>query len=214
MKIAIVCSSRRHPIYPLLERWAGKMRPVHEVALVDETRLVGGGDFLFLIACGEIVGRDVRDRFRHTLVTHASAVPQGRGWSPHIWQIIEGRNQIPVTLLEAADSVDSGAIWAERAIQLEGHELYDEMNAKLFDTILLLMDYAIEEVDRVRPRPQADDQPTYYRRRTPADSQLDPHKSIADQFELLRVADPDRFPCFVNYRGKRYVVTLRKEDES
>ena len=49
---------------------------------------------------------------------------------------------------------------------------------------------------------------TYMTKRIPADSQLDPCKSIAEQFDLLRVADSQRFPAFFDYRGKRYLVKI------
>ena len=77
--------------------------------------MLAGGEILFLVSCNEIIGKDVRDRYMATLVIHASDLPKGRGWSPHIWQIIEGKKEIMVSLLEAEDAVDSGAIWAKKA---------------------------------------------------------------------------------------------------
>ena len=211
MRISVVCSSREHPVFAHLARWADRKRGAHEIELVESTAALRSGDLLFLISCSEIVGAAVRARYAHTLVVHASALPHGRGWSPHIWQILEGRDRIPVTLLEAADQIDAGAVWAQREVVLEGHELYDEINAQLFAVTLQLMDFAIDNAATVRPRAQQG-AATYYRRRTPADSEIDPHKSIAEQFDLLRVADPTRFPCFVEFRGRRYRLLLSKED--
>jgi methionyl-tRNA formyltransferase len=93
-----------------------------------------------LISCNEIVPASVRGRYRKTLVIHASDLPRGRGWSPYVWQVLEGKNRIPVTLLEAEDAVDSGAIWAQRDLSLEGHELFDEIAARLFELELELME--------------------------------------------------------------------------
>ncbi len=212
MKVAVLCSSSAHPIYPLLQEWVSTRSRSHEVCLVMSAGDLSGGDIAFLISCNEIVTAAVRSLYRHCLIVHASALPQGRGWSPHIWQIIEGRHTIPVTLLEAADKVDTGAIWAQRSFTLEGHELYDEINAKLFAETLELMDFAVANAATVQPRPQAGAQPTYYPRRTPQDSRLDANRSLAEQFDLLRVADPERFPCFIELRGRRYRVILTKED--
>ena len=41
---------------------------------------------------------------------HASDLPKGRGWSPHIWGLINEAQQITISLLEAVDKVDSGDI--------------------------------------------------------------------------------------------------------
>jgi len=54
---------------------------------------------------------------------------------------------------------------------------------------------------------------TYYQRRTISDSQIDPHKTIADQFELLRVVDNERYPAFFRYRDSRYTIKIYKDKE-
>jgi methionyl-tRNA formyltransferase len=183
---------------------------MHEVELVHGKDELSGGDILLLISCHEIILSQDRQRYHASLVIHASDLPEGRGWSPHIWQILEGKRDIVVSLIEAQDQVDTGAVWAQRHLMLEGHELSDEINEKLFAIELELMDEALEKVGRAKPVPQDDRRPSYYRRRTPDDSRLDPHQPIADQFDLLRVADPVRFPAFFDLRGHRYVVRIEK----
>lgn len=211
MKISILCSDHEHPVYPLLQEWQKRQR--HEVELVARAAELSGGDLLFLISCGEIIGQDTRKRYLASLVIHASDLPVGRGWSPHVWQVLQGRSRITVTLLEAEDAVDSGAIWAQRGFSLEGHELYDEINDRLFRCELELMDDAVENFGTIQPQPQDERQATYYPRRTPGDSRIDPLKSLAEQFDLLRVADPRRFPAFFELRGHRYNLAISKADE-
>jgi methionyl-tRNA formyltransferase len=166
-----------------------------------------------LISCHELIREDVRSRYSATLVIHASDLPQGRGWSPHIWQILEKSKLIKVTLLEAADAVDSGAIWAQADLQLDGHETFDEINSKLFAAELSLMDFAVLNLGVVVPRPQDARTPTSYPRRAPADSRIDPQRSIAEQFDLLRVADPVRFPAFFELHGHRYLIHITKDKQ-
>ncbi|MGR8932924.1 MAG: formyltransferase family protein [Gammaproteobacteria bacterium] len=214
MKISILCSSERHPIYPQLQAWAQRRRAEHAVELKNRAAELSGGDILFLISCHELIGADVRRHYAATLVVHASDLPQGRGWSPLVWQILEGRNDIVVTLLEAADEVDSGAIWQQRRIRLQGNELADEINALLFTAELELMDDAVRGFGTIAPRPQAPEGATYYRRRMPEDSRLDAHKTLAEQFDLLRVCDAERYPCFFDYRGRRFKLTIEKYEES
>lgn len=167
---------------------------------------------LFLISCHEIVGMDIRSRYQATLVVHASDLPSGRGWSPHIWQILGGGNRITVSLLEAEDAVDSGAIWAKRDFQLDGHELWDEINEKLFAIEIELMDFAVDNFGGICPNPQPAQGTSYFPKRTPEDSRLDPSKSIREQFNLLRVCDPDRFPAFFELNGHRYRLMIEKDE--
>ena len=212
MKVSVLCSSEDHPAFPILQEWCERTAGRHTVELVNTSRELSGGDIMFLIACHEIVGRDIREKYRSCLVAHASDVPEGRGWSPHIWQILEGRETITVTLMDAGDVVDSGAIWKQTELRFAGHELYDEINRALYDAVIDLMDFAIGAIDDICPVPQRDTEPTYYKRRTPEDSRVDPGRSIAVQFDLLRVADPDRYPAFFDFRGHRYEIRLIKSE--
>lgn len=214
MKVSVLCSSTTHPVYTHLEQWAKRAGAEHDVELVQQKAKLTGGDVLFLISCHEIVLASDRQKYGASLVIHASDLPEGRGWSPHIWQILEGKNRITVSLIEARDPVDTGDIWAQRLLVLDGHELSDEINGKLFAIEIELMDHALEIIGSGTPTPQDDRPPSHYRRRTPEDSRLDPSRSIAEQFDLLRIADPQRFPAFFDLRGHRYVVRIEKAGAS
>ncbi|MBM3359082.1 MAG: UDP-glucuronic acid dehydrogenase [Betaproteobacteria bacterium] len=211
MRISILCSDPRHPVFPHLKEWADSHKAAHAVELVHETGRLSGGDMLFLVSCSELVDRGTRGKFRYSLVIHASDLPVGRGWSPHIWQVLEGKRRITVTLLEAGDQIDAGPIWAQEAFELEGHELADEINSKLFAVELSLMDFAVSNAGSVAPQAQNPSSATYYRKRTPEDSRLDPESTLAAQFDLLRVADPVRYPAFFEHRGHRYIVRIEKQ---
>lgn len=212
MRISVVCSDPGHPVYPLLEQWCAVHRASHDVELLTRVAELGGGDILFLISCSQIVSAEVRERYAHCLVIHASDLPGGRGWSPLVWQIVEGKDRIAVTLLEAADSVDSGPVWAKRWLNFDGTELVDEINAALFAVELELMDYAVANVGQVQPQLQDATAASWYPRRRPEDSRIDPQRSLAEQFDLLRVADPQRYPAFFDFRGQRYEISIRKRN--
>ena len=208
MKISILCSNHHHPIYPWLVKWSQSRGQYHEIELLSLKKNLTGGDILFLISCHEIIDSQIRNQYSVSLVIHASDLPKGRGWSPHVWQVLEGSNDIVVSLLEAVDGVDSGPIWCKKSIKLQGHELADEINVKLFELELELMDFSIANFGLVKPQLQDETKATYYPKRTPRDSQLDPDKTIAEQFDLLRVSDSNRFPAFIEYRGFRYNLNI------
>ena len=65
----------------------------------------------------------------HNLVVHESNLPKGKGWSPLTWQILEGKNKIPITLFEANSDIDGGNIFKD-FIYLQGHELIEEIRIK------------------------------------------------------------------------------------
>ncbi len=211
MKISILCSSDNHPINEWLYRWIETENKNHEVQLFRKREELHGGDILFLISCSEIINKQVRSLFRHVLVIHASDLPMGRGWSPHIWQILDGKTELTVSLLEAEDAVDTGDIWHQIKIHIPKHALYDECNNILFAAEITLMNFAISQDSSFKPRPQDQSiEGTYYRKRTPNDSQLDPQLSISQQFDLMRVCDPERFPAFFELHGHKYIIKMEK----
>ena len=212
MDITVLTSSEEHPVYAYLQKWIQSNAAQHNIELCLKVDEVNQGDFLFLISCGEVVPAAVREKYKYCLVVHASDLPKGRGWSPHIWQILEGKDEIVVSLLEVEDKVDTGAIWKKEIMKLEGHELYDEINTKLFQITLNLMDYAIKNCDDSAPQKQSESEASYYSKRTPDDSRIDISLPLQEQFDLLRVADTQRFPAFFEHRGHRYTIKIEKDD--
>ena len=210
MKITILCSNKNHPVIRFLMEWKKQNGENHEIVLVNSKNDVESGDILFLISCTEIIRSEIRDRFAKTLVIHESDLPKGRGWSPISWLILEGSNEIPVTLLEAVDKVDSGPIWKKSFVKLEGHELFDEISEKVYRKKISLMNFAIEEFENVVQESQNNDNATYYERRTPEDHEIDIKRSIEEQFDKLRISDEKRFPSFFYFRNKKYRISLEK----
>jgi len=211
MKISILCTDPNHSVNNSLQAWVEDMSSKgHTATLVFDKAELPGGDILFLVSCSQMIRDAERQKYKATLVLHASDLPMGRGWSPHIWSILGGANQITVSLLEASEPVDSGAIWLKTKFALEGHELLPEINTKLFAAELLLMTQAVEKFEAIKPIEQVGEPGVYMPKRSPADSQLDPYKTIAEQFDLLRVVDSQRYPAFFNYRGKRYLIQIEK----
>lgn len=52
---------------------------------------------------------------------------------------------------------------------------------------------------------------SHCRRCRPADSQLDPERSLAEQFNLLRVVVNQRYSAFFDWHGRRYVLQVQPE---
>jgi len=215
LKIEILCSSPDHPVKPWLARWIEERQTGDKVSLVHSKAELTSGDVLFLISVSELIGPEIRSQFKNTAVVHASDLPEGRGWSPHIWAILNGADEIVVSALEAEDKVDSGAIWAKTRIEIPKTALSDDINERLFDATLQLMTKVCEMVEAGKPpQPQDGRQPSYWPRRTPRDSELDPNASIASQFDLLRVSDPARYPAFFQLHGEVFEIRLKKRTKS
>ena len=213
MKITVLCTDSAHPVNNYLKPLIAHMKSRHTIDLVQSRSELTRGDFLFLVSCSEIIKAEHRENYTHTLVLHASDLPEGRGWSPYVWEVVNGSDTITLSLLEAEDKVDTGRIWLKREIPIEKTALWYEVNHLLFDAEINLMNEAIERYRDIKPYQQNPDiEPTYYRKRTPLDSQIDVNQSIADQFNLIRMCDPDRYPAWFEIHGQKYKLILEKID--
>jgi methionyl-tRNA formyltransferase len=173
---------------------------------------LSGGDLCFFLSYGKVVGNETLGKYRNNLVVHESDLPSGKGWSPLTWQILQGKNRIPAVLMEAVEKVDSGPIYAKSWMEFSGGELVDELRQKQAEATIKLCrkfvdDYPASTKEGI---PQQGEE-NFFPRRRPKDSELDPEKSLAAQFNLLRVADPLNYPAFFRHSGQSYKVHVHKK---
>jgi len=168
------------------------------------------GGVSFFLGCTSIATAGTIAKSHYNLVVHESDLPAGSGFAPMTWQILEGRDTIPVCLIEAVDGpVDSGRIIYREEIACEGHELNDELrHAQGEMTVRLCRRFIDEDVPPLGEVQHGTS--SQYPRRRPADSALDPERTLAEQFDLLRVVDNQRYPAFFDYREHRYKISIEK----
>lgn len=182
--------------------------------LVRDAEAIRGGWICFLLGCVRIVKSEYLGRNTHNLVVHESDLPKGRGFAPMAWQIIEGASSIPVCLLEASpDEPDAGDIWLRDSIRLSGDEMLPVWRRLQGEKTIELCLRFINEYPALQPEKQTGN-PSWYERRRPADSELNPDLSISEQFNLIRTVDNERYPAFVMVGDRKLVLKVDYEDGS
>lgn len=164
------------------------------------------GDILILLSC-EMIFKNLSLN-KYNLVIHESSLPKGKGWSPLTWQVLEGKQKIPITLFEAGMNIDDGDIYFQDFISLTGLELIDELRNKQSNSSFELIKKFLRTKNPKRKKQTGFS--TYYKKRTPADSELDLNKSLRENFNLLRVVDNDRYPAFFRIENQKYKLTIEK----
>jgi methionyl-tRNA formyltransferase len=167
------------------------------------------GDVAFFLGCIHLVPPKILSRHRYNLVVHESDLPKGRGFSPLTWQVLDGRNLVPICLLDAADDADAGDVYFHDQMRFEGHELIDEIRALQAATTLALCRRFLDQEQPPTGRPQ-EGPPSHYPRLRSEDSRIDPRRSLAEQFDRLRTVDNERYPAFFDLHGHRYQLSIRK----
>lgn len=212
LSIAIVTESSgwmRPYVTELASHWRAQG---HTVVVTDVARYEPV-DAAFFLSYGRLVDKEGLALARTNLVVHGSPLPKGRGWSPWSWEILRGNNRLALTLFEAAEGVDSGPIYDQRLVELEGHELIDEWQDRQARVTTAMCADFIDAfpgiLDRARPQEGV---PSYHPRRSPEDSRLDANGTIAEQFGLLRIVDNDRYPAYFEHHGHRYKIAITRWD--
>lgn len=202
-------------VLPWAERLVAEAEAAGDEArlLRDNAEVQDGTAVAFYLGCVRITPPAVLARARRNLVVHASDLPRGRGFSPLTWQIIAGVNRIPVCLLDAAESVDAGPVIYRDWIAYRGDELIDELRGPMGEMHVTLCRRFLEASLPPTGEPQQGE-PSIYPRRRPIDSRLDPTKPLAEQFDLLRTVDNDKYPAWFELRGQRYALKIEKLGES
>lgn len=198
-------------ILPYAERLVKALKEMqYQAKLVRSAEAIECGWINFLLGCTHIISEEALSRNQHNLVVHESNLPEGRGFAPMTWQILEGKNDIPICLLEAAAEADAGDIWIQDVIHLDGSELADEWRSVQGEKTLEMCLRLIDEYKSIIKIKQSG-LPSYYKRRRPDDSRLDVDKSLREQFNLLRVADNMRYPAYFEIEGNRYLVNISRD---
>ena len=125
------------------------------------------------------------------------------------WQILEGKNKILISLIEADLSVDSGEIYIQEFINLKNNELVDDWRKlQAIKTISLCMKWINKYPDILSIRKKQMGEDSFYPKRTKLDSELDINKTIKDQFDKLRIVDNNKYPAFFLINKKIYTIRI------
>lgn len=183
----------------------------HEVTVLPHFDCAHSYELVFLLSCSELIPEAELKRNQHNLVVHASRLPQGRGWSPMTWQILEGASHFPVTLFEAVAAVDAGPVYLQREMYFDGTELVDDLRQIMGDAIVALCLEFVNRYPNVLAEAHAQvGAVSFYPRRRPEDSRIDLDKTLREQINLLRVVDNERYPAFFEWRGRRYRLAVTR----
>ncbi len=215
MKITIV-SDASSWFNPFIPPFVAELQAIgHEVIHIHKVKEITDGDIVFYLSCGQLVPVEILQRNKHNVVIHESDLPKGKGWSPLTWQILEGQNRIPATMFEAVEAVDSGQIYLQQMMEFTGFELVDDLRKQQAHISLEMCRTFVNQYPHILAQArQQEGEATFYPRRRPEDSRLDIDKSIREQFNLLRVADNERYPAYFEIDGHRYKIAVYAEGTS
>jgi len=169
-------------------------------------------EIVFILSYHQIIEEKYLKRHKHNIIVHESALPNGKGWAPMFWQVLEGKNEITFTMFEASVGVDSGDIYFQRNLILTGYELNHQLREKQANMIMTMCIDFIDSYDIFKTSKKQIGIESFYRKRVPKDSELDINKTIKEQFNLLRIVDNVEYPAFFYIDGHKYLLKIEKDE--
>lgn len=134
------------------------------------------------------IDRQIYESFE-CVIFHMTDLPFGRGGSPLQNLIIRGVSETKISAIKCIEEFDAGPIYLKRDLTLEGpaHEILDRA-ATIIESMIV-------EIIKTRPQPTAQVGPaTLFKRRKPAEGNLNSADSIGQMYDMIRMLDADGYP--------------------
>jgi len=129
-------------------------------------------DLIFFIGWSLIIDKIIVDNYK-CICLHPSPLPKYRGGSPLQHQIINGETRSAVTYFIMNDKIDQGDILFQSEFSLAGN--LDTVYNRITHIGQIGIDMILSQYlscGKLNSTPQTESEKTYYKRRTPAESEL------------------------------------------
>ena len=210
MIINILCDNPNSWFWDLGTEFIKDLNKEHNVNLARNQNELIKGDIAAFISCTKIVESKYLELNCSNIVCHPSKLPKGRGFSPIAWEVLSGCDELNFTLFEANDNFDDGLVYLVKTVSLEGTELNSDLrNIQSKITFELINEY-ITNYPNIKGKEQIG-KPTFYKRRTKADLELDIDKTLKSQFNILRISDNKNYPAFFYIKGKKFLLKIERD---
>jgi methionyl-tRNA formyltransferase len=139
-----------------------------------------------LVSYGVIVSNFVLSRFDPGIINfHPSLLPKYRGPSPVESAILAGEHETGVSVMQLAEKMDAGPVYAQKTVPLAGHETSPELYKTIVEQCADWFSDQLQAIfdGQLQPQNQDDSQATYTRIIKKQDGHLHPETQTAQQCE-------------------------------
>ncbi len=144
--------------------------------------------YVFFPHWSHIIPEEIHGAFE-CVIFHMTDLPYGRGGSPLQNLIARGHDNTKITALKCERGLDTGPVYLKRDLSLEGAA------GEIFARADRIIEDMIVEIVEQQPLPQPQSgEPTLFKRRTPAMSNLKDAKTLDEVYDLIRMMDAEGYP--------------------
>jgi len=134
---------------------------------------------------------------------HTAILPKYRGHGG-VWQLINGDDEIGVTLHELTEKFDRGKIFTIERMRVYDTYMLEDINIKLCNLSRKILQRLLNGEFRKPKIPNNDEDAIYWRQRTPEESRINWHLSAKQIFHFVRALSRDSIYAFSHYNSNRF----------
>ncbi|MBO5154863.1 MAG: methionyl-tRNA formyltransferase [Eubacterium sp.] len=156
-------------------------------------------DYIFFPHWSYIIPAEIFENYK-CVVFHMTDLPYGRGGSPLQNLIVRGHKETKISAIAVTQGLDEGPIYFKENLSLDGSadEIFRRASQIIFEKMIpRFLDENIEAV------PQ-EGEPVIFKRRKPAESELQESFSLNQIYDYIRMLDAEGYPNaffkFGNYK--------------
>jgi len=139
--------------------------------------------------------------------THETPLPEGRGFCPLQWSVLNKREHIVVTLYKLDENVDNGKIVNQTYKPIANLDTIKILDQKRKEGISEGFQLFIDELRQgfIVLRDQTGT-PSYSEQRTPDSCELDVSKRLADLWDEIRICNNEEYPAWFMIDDTKIII--------
>lgn len=139
--------------------------------------------------------------------THETPLPEGRGFCPLQWSVLNNREHIVVTFYKLNESIDAGKIINQTYKSIGKLDTIKTLDEKRKEGISESFQLFIDELRQgfIVLRDQTG-VPSYSEQRTPDSSELDASKRLIDLWDEIRICNNEEYPAWFMIDNTKIII--------
>ena len=142
--------------------------------------------------------------------THETPLPEGQGFAPIQWSVLNKREHLVVSLYKLDLGVDTGKIINQVNKSIDILDTIETLNVKrkegIKECFRIFLDELLQGFIVLR---EQTGKPSYSPKRTPESCELDPEKTLLELWDEIRICHNQDYPAWFSINGKKIILKYK-----
>lgn len=181
-----------------------------------ESALIGFvGKALLSIGFPYLIPNTLLSVFSPAINIHPTLLPRYRGPTTGAYVLINGEKESGSTVHFMEKEMDRGHVISQSKVPITPFDTVRSLQRKVYAAEPQLLIEALQLLESgFTGEPQDETKATEFpKKRTPADSEVDPNRPLVDLFNQIRACDPEDYPAYFWHDGEKVFIKLWRRNK-